>query len=155
MQKGLCMRGKAETVGVKITRLNFLSFFWLRFPNQGSNSHSCIGSRVLPWGPPWKFYFFLNTIYLFLVALGLCCWMPAFSNCCEQGLLPDCGAWASHCGGLSCCRAQAQYLWCTGLAALQYVESSQTRDQTRVPRIGQQILNHWSTREVLKDFQDI
>ena len=27
MQKGLCMREKAETVGVKITRLNFLGFF--------------------------------------------------------------------------------------------------------------------------------
>ena len=33
---------------------------------------------------------FIYFIYLFLVALGLCC-----------------GAWASHCGGLSCCRARA------------------------------------------------
>ena len=62
---------------------------------------------------------------------------------------------ASHCGGVSCCRAQAQQLWCTGLAALQYVELSQTTDQTQVPRIGRQILNHSSTREVLKDFQGI
>ena len=28
-----------------------------------------------------------------------------FSSCGRQGLLSRCGAWASHCGGLSCCRA--------------------------------------------------
>ena len=35
-----------------------------------------------------------------------------------------------------------------GLAALQLVESSWTRDWNCVPCTGQQILNHWSTREV-------
>ena len=35
-----------------------------------------------------------------------------------------------------------------GLAALWHVESSQTRDQTRVPCICRQILNHLTTREV-------
>ena len=36
-------------------------------------------------------------------------WLPRgfFSSCSEQGLLSSCGAWASHCGGFSCCRAQA------------------------------------------------
>ena len=34
-------------------------------------------------------------------------------------------------------------------AALQHVGSSWTRDQTYVPCIGRQILNHWTTREVL------
>ena len=33
-------------------------------------------------------------------------------------------------------RAQAQYLWHMGLAALRNLESSQTRDQTCVPCIG-------------------
>jgi len=33
--------------------------------------------------------------------------------------------------------------------APRHVGSSQTRDQTRVPCIGRQILNHWTTREVL------
>ena len=33
--------------------------------------------------------------------------MWAFSICVEQGLLSSCGAWASHCGGFSCCRAPA------------------------------------------------
>ena len=34
MQKGLCMREKAETVGVKITRLNFLGFFGCGSPTR-------------------------------------------------------------------------------------------------------------------------
>ena len=33
--------------------------------------------------------------------------MQALSSCREQGLLSSCSAWASHCGGFSCCRAQA------------------------------------------------
>ena len=36
-----------------------------------------------------------------------------------------------------------------GTAAPQHVESSQTRDGTRVPCLGRWILNHWTTREVL------
>ena len=40
-------------------------------------------------------------------------------------------------------------MWCMGLAALQHVGSSQTRDGTHVPCISRQILNHWTTREVL------
>ena len=35
-----------------------------------------------------------------------------------------------------------------GSVAWQQVESSWTRDQTHVPCIGGQILNHWTTREV-------
>ena len=35
-----------------------------------------------------------------------------------------------------------------GLVALQHVESLQTRDRTRVPYFGRQILNHWTSREV-------
>ena len=40
-------------------------------------------------------------IYLFLIALGLCCCMWAFSSCSEQELLFF-GAQASHFGGFSC-----------------------------------------------------
>ena len=95
-------------------------------------------------------YIFFN-IYLFLAALGLCC-----------------GVQASHCGGFSYCgaqalgalgaraqqlwltgsRAQAQQFWRSGLVALWYVGSSQTRDRTRDPCIGRQTLNHCATREV-------
>ena len=42
-------------------------------------------------------------MYLFLVALGLCCCMWAFSSC---------GMWAAHFSGFSCCGAQA--LGCVG-----------------------------------------
>ena len=39
-------------------------------------------------------------------------------------------------------------MWHTGLAAPQHGGSSRTRDRTRVPCIGRQILNHCATREV-------
>ena len=42
--------------------------------------------------------FYILCIYLFLVVLGFCCCMWAFSSC---------GARASHFGGSSCCGAQA------------------------------------------------
>ena len=48
---------------------------------------------------------FLKISYLFLAALGLCCYMRAFSSCSEQGLLSSCGARASHCSGFSCHKA--------------------------------------------------
>ena len=42
----------------------------------------------------------------------------------------------------------AQLLWCTGLVALGYVGSSQTKDQTCVYCTGRLIFDHWTTREV-------
>ena len=48
---------------------------------------------------------------------------------------------------LLCSRAQSQKLWLMALAALWHVESSQTRNRTRVPCIAMKILNHWTTRE--------
>ena len=70
---------------------------------------------------------------------------------------------ASHFGGFSCCGARApkhrlsscvtqlsvSLSYTTGLFAPQHVESSWTRYQTHVPCFGRQILNHWTTREVL------
>ena len=64
------------------------------------------------------------------------------------GLLSSCSAWSSPCSGFSCCRAQAQKLWCTGLVALQQVESSWTRDRTHIPCTGRLISNCWTTRKV-------
>ena len=63
-----------------------------------------------------------------------------------------CGTWASHCCGLSRCRAQApdaqaQRPWLTGLAAARHVGSSRTGARTRVPCIGRRTLNHCATRE--------
>ena len=48
---------------------------------------------------------------------------------------------------LSGSRAWVQKLRYTSLVALQCVGLSQIRDQTHVPCIGRQILNHWTTRE--------
>ena len=85
--------------------------------------------------PPCSF-FLKNVIYFVLAALGLCFCVLAFSRW---------GAQASHCSGFSCCGAQE--LWHTGLAALQHVESSQTRDWTHVPCTGRRMLYHWITRK--------
>ena len=46
-------------------------------------------------------------IYLFMAVLGLRFCARVFSSCGERGPLLHRGARASHCCGLSCCRAQA------------------------------------------------
>ena len=56
-------------------------------------------------------------IYLFLAALGLQCCARAFSSCSERGATLHCGAWASHCGGFSCCGAQALGAWASVVVA--------------------------------------
>ena len=49
--------------------------------------------------------------------------------------------------GLWTSRDRAWWLWRVGLVALWHVESSWTRDWTRVPCIRRYILNHWTMRE--------
>ena len=53
-----------------------------------------------------------------------------------------CGAWARGCSGFSSRGAWTQWLWPTGLVALQYVGSSRISDETYVSHIGRQILYH-------------
>ena len=57
--------------------------------------------------------------------------------------------------GFSCCDAQASVVAAHGLSSFgtwaqfhapQHVGSSWTRDQTRVPCIGRQVLNYWTTK---------
>ena len=48
-------------------------------------------------------------------------------------------------------RAQAQWLWPTGLFALGHVGSSQTRDETCVLCIWRQVLDHCTTTETRDD----
>ena len=48
----------------------------------------------------------------------------------------------SRCAGFSICGSWAQKLWCVGLVALQHVDSSLTRDWTRVPCIDSWIIIH-------------
>ena len=75
-------------------------------------------------------FFFLKVFTYLLAVLGLWCCAWAFSSCSELELLSSSGAWASHCHGFSCCRAQtrAQWLWHMGLVAPWHIESSQTRN---------------------------
>ena len=54
------------------------------------------------------FNIFFNLISLFSAVLGHCCCSWAFSSYIEGGLLSSCSVTASHCGGLSCCRAWAR-----------------------------------------------
>ena len=104
------------------------------------------------------FFFKIYLIYLFIYFLAV------------LGL--RCGARASHCDGVSHCRAQApgaqaavvvacrlqqlwltgsraqaQQLWHTGLAAPRHVGPFQTRARTHVPCIGRRTLNHCATRK--------
>ena len=91
-------------------------------------------------------FFKIQFLHLvFHLFLALCC--------CTWGLFSSCGVQASCCGGFYCCR-----VWAVGWRGFSscgtwaefpmYVESSWTRDQTHVPCIGRQILNHWTTRKV-------
>ena len=50
--------------------------------------------------------------------------------------------------GLPSHGAQAQRLWRSGTVAPQHVGSQFSGDQTHVPCIARQVLNHWTTREV-------
>ena len=119
-------------------------------------------------------FFFFKIIYLFLVALGLCCCLQAFSSGGEHvplfvvvcrlsvvAVLFFLFSTDSRLTGFSSCsteaqllwltdsRIQAEWLWCTGPVALQHVDSSQTRDRTHVPCSDRQIFIHCASREVL------
>ena len=59
--------------------------------------------------------------------------------------LVGCGSWALVCAGFSSCGMWAQYLWLTDLIAPWHLASSQIRDWTRVPCIGQWIPIHCTT----------
>ena len=56
-------------------------------------------------------------IYLFLVVLGFHCCTKTLSSSREWGLLSFCSLPASHCGGFSCCKAQALGVWDLVVAA--------------------------------------
>ena len=71
-----------------------------------------------------------------MAVLDIHCYTWAFSSCVKRGLRTSWAHW------LSTCVVQAQLL--CGMRDL----SSLTRDQTCVPCIARQILNHWTTREV-------
>ena len=95
--------------------------------------------------------------YLLLATLGLRCCVQAFSSCSKQEplFLVACGLLivvASHVAEHGLQSVQASVVVVHGLSfSVWPVGSSRTRDQTRVPCVGRQILNHWITREVLTE----
>ena len=74
-----------------------------------------------------------TSFFFFLTVLGLPCCLQAFSSC---------GARVSHFGVF----LVAEHGQAGSAVAPQHVESTQTRDWTRVPCLWRQILNHWTTR---------
>ena len=67
--------------------------------------------------PLLTIFCFLIFIYLFLAALGLCCYTWAFSSCSERGATLHCGVRASHYAGFSCYRARASVVAVRGLSS--------------------------------------
>ena len=116
--------------------------YWsgLPFPSPGDLPHPGIG----PGSPAlqadsWSYFIYL---YLFLAAPGLCR-----------------STQASHCGGFSCghklwvhrlqeLQHEGWGFWHAGFVAPRHVESSHTRDRTRIPCFGKWILYHWTSRKV-------
>ena len=96
---------------------NFLAAWRVRsyFSNQGSNPCPLHWKhRVLTTGPPGKslfpfFLFVYKFIYLFILffgCIGSSSLRVGFFQLHWAGATLRCGAWASHCGGLSCRGAQ-------------------------------------------------
>ena len=93
-------------------------------------------------------YFWLSRIFIAEHGLSLALASGAVPQLWVRGLLSSLASLvAAH--GL---RARAREIWHAGLAAFWYVESSRIRDWTHVPCTCSQILNHWTTKEVLVHF---
>ena len=56
-------------------------------------------------------FFFLKNLFVFGCAGSLLLCMGFLSSCGKRDVLSGCCAWASHCGGLSRCGAQALGAW--------------------------------------------
>ena len=94
----------------------------------------------------FEVFFLLNSIYYFWLCLGFVA-TRGLSLVAVHGLHTVVASLvAEH-------RLKApglQQLMYAGLAAPRCVKSSHTRDQTSVSYIARWILNHWTTREILK-----
>ena len=86
---------------------------------------------------------------LFLAALGLHCTL-AFSSCSGQG--------ASHCGGFSCCAAQALYTWVSEAAAHRLCSAVHRLSCSKAcgvfPDLGSNLCSlHWQADSLLLSHQ--
>ena len=73
---------------------------------------------MAPFLSSLPFALLLKVIYLFLVGLGLCCCVQAFSSWGKWGLLFSSDAQASPCDDFSCCGARALGLRLSSCGAL-------------------------------------
>ena len=85
--------------------------------------------------------FSIVPVYVSYSLWQLLLWRPALGHVGFSSF----GGWALELWPLGS-RAQAQSLWCTGLAALWYVGSSQTSGGTPISSTGRWILHHGGTR---------
>ena len=153
--KSLCLILSIETMSLreKVT----LAWGYTAKPLQHSFFPSLLKNYVFVYLCiyDWLCWIFVAASRLSPVAAGGGCslWCAVLS----LQRLPGCtarilGLWAQQ-SQLTGSRAQAQQLWCRGLAVPQHVRSSQTRDQTHVPCTGRQIFIHCiTTREVPRQF---
>ena len=97
-------------------------------------------------------FFFKVCLFIFgharMACTGFCAlgWQAQAFSTCGEVERPSHVVHRPHCGGFSCRRA---WWWYSGLVASWHVGSSHIRDWTHVPCIARQILNHWTTWEVL------
>ena len=108
------------------------------------------------WGVRLERHWLCSSAAFFFFSFGctgsLLC-RCALCSCTERWATLGCGVGASHRSGFSGCSTWAREHRLTSCGAWlscspQHRGSSQIRDQTCVPCIGRQILNHWTTRKV-------
>ena len=129
----------------------------------------CVFSKCFRYIPSVEHSLIKNCIYfiyLFLVALSLHFCVGAFSSCSKwrllflavQGLLTVVAFSVaenrlSNCGSRAL--AQAQELQFMGAVALQHMESSWTKDWTRVPCIGRQNPTYCTSWKLKRNLQKL
>ena len=109
------------------------SWWWTGKPDMLQS----MGSQSQAWVSEWA--------EVFLAA-------RAFSSCAEWGLLSGFSVQAPHCSGSCYCRTRTLGMRASvahRLSCPMAHEIFLARDQTHGPCIGRQILNQWTTREVL------
>ena len=115
-------------------------------PTRDGNCAPCNGSAEVGF-----FFRDFNFIYFWLCWIFLAVWgLSLVMAKWGYSLLwcVDFSTWWLLLMPITISRTQARQLWHISLVALQYVESSQTRDGICVPCIRRQTLYHWATREV-------
>ena len=118
---------------------------------------NCNQHYILNIASPWLL--FLNDftyLFLFLAVLGLCCCVWAFSSCSQRGLLfivlPRLLTVVASHGVEHGLKITGWVVVVHGFSCNMACGVFPIRDWTYIFSIGRCILNHWTTREVCRDF---